>query len=121
MQLSIVTTLYSSAEYLAEFSDRLRAVADRLSVSYEIVMVNDGGPDESLDVAVRIAADDRRIRVIDLSRRYGHYEAILAGIRHAAGDAVFVIDSDLDEAPELLETLWRELQADSECDLVVAC
>lgn len=121
MQLSIVATLYGSARYLSEFSERVCAAAGRLSVSYEVVMVNDGSPDESLDLAVRMAAADRRIRVIDLSRRYGHYEAILAGIRHASGDRIFVIDSDLDEPPELLETLWRELGDHPECDLVVAC
>lgn len=121
MPLSIVTTLYGSAPYLDEFSRRLRAAADGLSVPYEIVMVNDGGADGSLELAVRIASADRRVRVVDLSRRYGHYEAILAGIRLTAGRIVFVIDSDLDEPPELLDTLWRSLHEDAGCDLVVAC
>jgi putative glycosyltransferase len=121
MQLSIVATLYGSATYLSEFYKRVCAAADHLSLSYEIVMVNDGSPDASLDVAVRMAAADRRVRVVDLSRRYGHYEAILAGIRQTSGDNVFVIDSDLDEPPELLEILWRELGEHPECDLIVAC
>src|SRR5262245_34926158 len=121
MQLSIVTTLYGSAAHLDEFSDRLRAAADRLAVPYEIVMVNDGSTDGSLEAAIRIAGADRRIRVADLSRRYGHYEALLAGIRLTGGRVVFVIDSDLEEPPELLDSLWRTLGEDTGCDLVVAC
>lgn len=121
MQLSIVTTLYGSAPHLDEFRARVRAAADRLAVPYEIVMVNDGSTDGSLEAAIRLAAGDPHIRVADLSRRYGHYEAILAGIRLTAGQIVFVIDSDLEEPPELLDTLWAALHEDAACDLVVAC
>jgi putative glycosyltransferase len=121
MQLSIVTTLYGSAAHVDEFWRRIQAAADGLSVSYELVVVNDGGPDDSLGIAVGMAAADRRIRVVDLARRYGHYEAILAGIRQACGDAIVVIAADLDEPPELVETLWRALGDGSTGDLVVAC
>src|SRR3954462_365676 len=121
MQLSVVTTVYGSARRLGEFCDRVRAAAARLSLSYEIIVVRDGGGEAGLEATVGVTASDRYIRVLDLSRRYGHYEAILAGVRYATGDAVFVIDSDLDEPPELLETLWQTLAADRDCDLAVAC
>jgi len=56
-----------------------------------------------------------------LARRYGHYEAMLAGLREARGELVFLIDSDLEEPPELLASLWNELRADAECDMAIAC
>src|SRR4051795_8665107 len=91
MQLSVVTTVYGSARRLGEFCDRVRAAAARLSLSYEIIVVRDGGGEAGLEATVGVTASDRYIRVLDLSRRYGHYEAILAGVRYATGDAVFVM------------------------------
>src|SRR5204863_3714715 len=85
------------------------------------ILVNDTGPDDSLAVALELVAQDKRIRAVDLSRRYGHYEAMLAGLSQAKGRFVLLIDSDLEEPPELLNELWNELQRDGECDLVVAC
>lgn len=121
MQLSIVTTLYRSAAHVAEFLDRTRHVADGLAVEYEIVLVNDASPDDSLPIALRSVAPGSPVRIIDLARRYGHYEAMLAGLRQAKGEHVFLIDSDLEEPPELLRTLWDEMKKSAEYDLVVAC
>jgi putative glycosyltransferase len=121
MELSIVTTLYRSAPHLAEFLDRVRRTTDAMLVEYEIVLVNDASPDEALAAALRFAGADSRIRVIDLARRYGQYEAMLAGLRYANGDRVFLIDSDLEESPELLHDLWEAMGKDEDCDMTVAC
>lgn len=121
MKLSVVTTLYRSANHLAEFLERMRRTADALEVEYEIVLVNDASPDSSLSMALQFVAADSPIRVVDLARRYGHYEAMLAGLRHANGAVVFLIDSDLDEPPELLHELWQALAKDTDCDMAVAC
>jgi len=120
MQLSVVTTLYQSAAHLIEFVDRVRKIAEPLGIEYEVVLVNDGSPDQSLAIALDLVVSDSRIRVVDLSRRYGHYEAMLAGLRCARGQFVFLIDCDLDEPPELLPSLWSALRANGDADMAVA-
>jgi len=111
MDLSIVTTLYRSAPYLREFHARVRAVADRISDDYEIVLVNDGSPDNAQEVALALCAIDPRIRLIELSRNFGHHKAMMTGLAHARGRLVFLIDCDLEEEPELLARFLKEQRA----------
>ena len=112
LQLSIVATMYGSAPYIEEFCRRATAAARAFAESYEIVLVNDGSPDASLEIATGLCRADSHIRVIDLSRNFGHHKAMMTGIAHAAGTLVFLIDSDLEEDPGWLalfhETLLRE-------------
>ena len=68
----------------------------------ELILVDDGSPDESLSLARHHAVRDSRIVVVELARNFGHHQAILAGLNHALGDRIFFVDSDLEEAPELL-------------------
>jgi putative glycosyltransferase len=102
MKLSIVTTLYKSSAYVEEFHRRASEAARRITDDYEIVMVDDGSPDNSLEVACAIARDDGRVRVVELSRNFGHHRAMMAGLDHARGELCFLIDSDLEEDPALL-------------------
>ncbi len=106
MKLSIVTTMYKSAPYLEELYTRLCRSAGHITEDYEIIFVNDGSPDHSLELALQFGASDNRVRVIDLSRNFGHHKAIMTGLSHARGDLVFLIDSDLEEDPELLEHFY---------------
>lgn len=111
VKLSIVTSLYKSQAFLPEFHARLTKVATALvGDDYEIIMVNDGSPDQSLDLAVALAQDDPHLIVLDLSRNFGHHPAFWAGMHHAKGDLTFLIDSDLDVAPETLADFMQELQ-----------
>lgn len=116
MKLSIVATLYQSAPYIAEFHRRASAVARQLvGEEYEIVFVNDGSPDNSLDLAVELTRNDSHAVLVDLSRNFGHHKAMMAGLEHALGDRVFLIDSDLEEEPEwLLEFSRIMLAADAD-------
>jgi putative glycosyltransferase len=100
--LSVVTTLYKSAPYLREFHRRACAAAQAVSSDFEVILVHDGSPDDSLDVALSLHRSDSRVKVIDLSRNFGHHKAMMTGLAHAAGDLVFLIDSDLEEEPEWL-------------------
>ena len=109
MNLSIVSTMYSSAPYLDEFYRRICTTAEKITSDYEILLVNDGSPDESLDMAIALHERDPRVRVIDLSRNFGHHKAMMTGLAHATGDLVFLIDSDLEEDPEFLESFHEEL------------
>jgi len=111
MDLSIVSSLYHSAPYLREFHRRASATAQQLGLDYEIILVNDGSPDESLTIALELRRSDPRLCVIDLSRNFGHHKAMMTGLAHTRGSRVFLLDADLEEEPELLlpfaETLER--------------
>ncbi len=111
MRLSIVTTLYRSARHLDEFHARISAAAARFTPDYEIVLVNDGSPDDSLTVALKLFEHDDRVRVIDLARNFGHHKAMMTGLAEARGDLVFLIDSDLEEPPELLTEFLEAIHA----------
>jgi putative glycosyltransferase len=110
MSVSIVATLYRSAEHLEAFHRRATAAARALDERYELVLVNDGSPDESLDMAAALARRDPAVKVIDLSRNFGHHKAMMTGLAHATGDHIFLIDSDLEEDPELLSHFHEEMQ-----------
>ena len=103
MKLSIVTTLYQSAAYIDEFHRRASEQAKILAGDdYEIVMVNDGSPDDSLQRAVELHRGDPHVVVVDLSRNFGHHKALMTGLAFSRGAQVFLIDSDLEEQPEWL-------------------
>lgn len=110
MQLSVVTTLYRSGGHLREFHRRMTAAATRVSEDYEMILVDDGSPDDSLAVARSIADADPHVVVVELSRNFGHHKAIMTGLMHARGRLVFAIDSDLEEEPEWLERFHAELR-----------
>jgi putative glycosyltransferase len=113
MMLSVVATLYRSAAHLEEFYLRTKSVARQFAgESYEIILVNDGSPDNSLALAVDIAEKDSRVTVIDLSRNFGHHKAMMTGLAAAAGDMVFLIDSDLEEEPEWLQSFADQMKAE---------
>lgn len=107
--LSIVSTLYKSENYVEAFCRRASAAAQALGLSYEIVLVNDGSPDGSLDVARGLHARDPHIVIVDLSRNFGHHKAIMTGLAQARGDLVFLLDSDLEEDPAWLSRFHQAL------------
>jgi len=118
MELSIVTTAYYSSPYIREFHSRVSAVARKLvGDDYEIIFVNDGSPDDSLKILKNLVNEDCNLKVIDLSRNFGHYKALWTGLSHAKGDRIFLIDSDLEEDPEYLELFNSKLN-EIGCDVV---
>lgn len=119
MKLSIVSTLYESESYVAEFCDRIKnAVPVGFKKSYEIILVNDGSPDNSLKIALKVASKNSSITVVNLSRNFGHHKAIMTGLSYAKGEYVFLIDSDLEEDPELLSLFLEHFKADEGVDVV---
>lgn len=113
MKLSIVATMYRSSAHLAEFHRRAALAAREVADDdYEIVLVNDGSPDDSLEVALDLAQRDPHVVVVDLSRNFGHHKAMMTGLEHALGDRIFLIDSDLEEEPEWLVEFSRSMEAE---------
>ena len=117
MRLSIVTTLYNSAGFIDEFYRRAVAAAETLTDDFEIVMVNDGSPDDSLAKALDLHELDARVVVIDLSRNFGHHRAMMAGLGFARGEQVFLIDVDLEEDPGVLPRFAATMEREH-CDVV---
>ena len=111
-QISIVVPVYNEREVVDIFYDRLKNVLDSLqSFVYEIIFVDDGSKDDSYRKLIDLAISDKNINVMKLSRNFGHQIAITAGIDFARGDAVVVIDADLQDPPEVIKDFvikWEE-------------
>jgi polyisoprenyl-phosphate glycosyltransferase len=102
MLLSVVIPCMNEEEVLQETNRRLVAVLEGISLNFEILYVDDGSTDSTADLLRELQAHDARIRVMRFSRNFGHQVAITAGLEHAAGDAVAIIDADLQDPPEVL-------------------
>ena len=105
--LSVVVPVYNEEAVLPEFHRRLAAVLDAVPADAEIIYVNDGSRDGSMAVLVALHDSDARVVVVDLSRNFGKEVAMSAGLDHAGGDAVVVIDADLQDPPELIPDMVR--------------
>lgn len=101
-KLAIVAPCFNEEAGLPEFVRRVKAVCASLGCTYEIVLVNDGSRDRTLAVALDLASRDPLIKVVNLLRNFGHQAAVTAGLDVADGDAVVLIDSDLQDPPEVI-------------------
>lgn len=108
--LSVLTPTYCCAECLEELHRRLVACLTPITADFEIVVVNDGSPQADWAVLQRLAASDRRVKAINLSRNFGQHYALAAGVDRAEGDWVVVMDCDLQDAPEDIPALYRRAQ-----------
>ncbi len=113
MKLSIVTTLYQSAPYIYEFYERIKSIAEKtVGDDFEIIFVNDGSPDNSLEIVIELTKQDSKVSVLDLSRNFGHHKAMMTGLGNAIGERIFLIDSDLEEEPEWLLPFYNQMNDD---------
>lgn len=110
IDISVVTTMYYSAPYLHEFCARVHKAVEPVTTNYEIVLINDGSPDNSLDVALELFHADPHIRVVDLSRNFGHHKAMMTGLANARGNLVLLLDCDLEEPPEAFSLMYETMQ-----------
>lgn len=111
MRLSLVIPIYNEEEVLPVLVASLRPVLEPIGCDYEIVFVDDGSRDGSRAILESLAESDPRIKVLGFSRNFGHQAAITAGLDFATGDAVVVMDADLQDPPELLPEMVRLYQA----------
>jgi putative glycosyltransferase len=117
MKLSIVTTSFQSSSTIVAFIERVHAATKQLAVSYELIIVEDGSTDNSKNMIMQLMPTYKNMKLIELSRNFGHHQAILMGLEHARGEHVFLIDSDLEEAPELITLFYSEI-LESNIDVV---
>ncbi len=108
--ISIVIPIYNEAENLPSLIERLENSLESV-VSYEVIFVNDGSSDQSADIVLDHRQRNARLKMINFSRNFGHQQAITAGLHFAKGDAVIVMDGDLQDPPEILPLMierWKE-------------
>jgi putative glycosyltransferase len=118
MKLSVVTTLYKSKNNIEEFINRLSKVLDQLNVLYEVIFVDDGSPDESSEIVKKLSHKLNNVSLYRLTRNFGHHEAALEGLLRAQGDYVVIMDCDLEEMPEWIPDMWKEIQINENVDMV---
>jgi len=106
--LSIVAPVYDEEILLPEFYRRMVAAIEPLNVPFEIILVNDGSHDNSGQIMDQLHAQDPRVKVVHFSRNFGHQIAITAGTDHATGKCVAVIDSDLQDPPEVIAEMYQK-------------
>ncbi len=109
--ISVVVPMYNEEEVIMETYKRLKAVMDETGEKYELIFVNDGSRDKTRDLAAAICYKDKNVKLIDFARNFGHQVAISAGMDNSSGDAVVVIDADLQDPPEVIPQMiakWRE-------------
>jgi len=108
---SVIVPVFNEEKVLSEFNERLISVMDSLGQGFEIIYVNDGSIDDSLTILKDLASHWKSIKIISLSRNFGHQLALTAGLVKAKGQAVVTIDVDLQDPPELLPRMiakWKE-------------
>lgn len=111
VRYSIIIPMYNEEEVIAHTYTRLKQVMDSCGDAYELVFVNDGSHDRTMEIMSGVAAGDSNVKLIDFSRNFGHQIAITAGMDYAKGDAVVVIDADLQDPPEVILRMiekWKE-------------
>ncbi len=112
-KVSVVIPMYCEEEVINECYNRTKNVLEGLKneYDYEIIFVNDGSKDKTLSMLEKISKNDENIKIISFSRNFGHQAAVTAGIKYAEGDAIVIIDADMQDPPEMIVDmlkLWKE-------------
>ena len=112
-KISLVIPMYYEEEVADECYRRVKKVCDSLKdkYDYEIIFVNDGSKDKTLSILEKIAEEDKNVKVISFSRNFGHQAAVTAGLKYVTGDAIIIMDADLQDPPELVPDMlkkWEE-------------
>ncbi len=111
-KISVIVPMYYEEKVAEECYKRLTACLQKLTdYTYEIIIIDDGSKDKTLEILENIASKDDKVKVISFSRNFGHQAAVTAGLKHVSGDAIIIIDADLQDPPELIPQmiqLWEQ-------------
>lgn len=110
MKISVVTPVYKSYDSIEEFVSLVLAELNKLTEDYEIILVNDGSPDNSLHIIEKICKENHKVKCISLSKNFGQHNAIHCGLSFSKGDVVIVMDCDLQENPSYIPLLVKKYQ-----------
>ena len=102
-KISLVIPMYNEEEVVNECYFRVKRVMESLTnYTYEIIFVNDGSKDKTLDLLIKIADENKQVKIISFSRNFGHQAAVTAGMKYTTGDAVVILDADMQDPPEVI-------------------
>ena len=111
IKYSVIIPMYNEQEVIKESYRRLDGVMRPLGEEYELIFVNDGSRDKTMEIMLEIAKNDKHVKIVDFARNFGHQTAVTAGMKYSSGDAVVIIDADLQDPPELIPGMlekWKE-------------
>lgn len=118
-RISVVTSLYRAAPFIQEFYECSRAALTQVPGEHEFLFVDDGSPDDGRQIVLGLIAQDPRVRLVELSRNFGQHRALWAGLQHARGELVFMLDADLEEDPALVVPFHAKMmEAPGDVDVV---
>jgi len=109
--LSVVVSVYNEEEALDQFYQVTTGVLKSISWDYELIFVNDGSRDTSLEILNRLAEEDEKVKVVSFSRNFGHEAAMIAGIDHSSGDGIVCMDADLQHPPQCIPEIIGKFEA----------
>ncbi len=109
-KLSVVVSVYNEELSLKKFYETIFGILERCTWEYELIFVNDGSVDSSIDILQDLARENQNIKVVDFSRNFGHEAAMIAGIDHAQGDGVVCMDADLQHPPESIPDIIEKFE-----------
>jgi glycosyltransferase involved in cell wall biosynthesis len=110
-RLSVIVPIFNEQDNIKELFDRLSKVQRVIAKEIDVIFVNDGSSDASLEILKSLASKNKNVKILNLSRNFGHQTAIRAGLAYAKGDATVVMDADLQDPPEVINDMlgkWRE-------------
>lgn len=110
----MVVSVYNEEQALKECYTEMKRVLDTLSWDHELIFVNDGSSDGSLEVLKALASEDQKVKLISFSRNFGHEAAMIAGLDYSTGDGVVCMDADLQHPPECLPRIIRAFEEGNE-------
>ncbi|UCG27766.1 MAG: glycosyltransferase family 2 protein [Bacteroidales bacterium] len=117
MMISVIIPIFNEKEVLDELFERVSSVLSEITGDYEIIFVDDGSWDGSLEKLIGFHNDDQRVKIISLSKNFGHPAAITAGLEHAKGEFIAMMDGDLQDPPELIRDMYGKLSS-GEIDVI---
>ena len=108
--LSVVVSVYNEEVVLKSFYKETKQVLDNIEWDYELLFVNDGSMDRSLEILSTLANEDTHVKFISFSRNFGHESAMIAGIDYSSGDAIICMDADLQHPPECIPKILEKFE-----------
>lgn len=111
VKYSVIIPMFNEEEVIAESYKRLTAVMQTLNEPYELLFVNDGSRDKTMEIMKDISAKDSNVKIVEFARNFGHQTAVTAGMHYCSGDAAIIIDADLQDPPEVIPQMiekWKE-------------
>ncbi len=114
-KVSLVIPMYYEEKVAKECYKRVKECLDKLeNYNYEIIFINDGSKDKTLEILEQIAENDKQVKIISFSRNFGHQAAVTAGLQEVTGDAIVIIDADLQDPPELIPDMLKKWEEGNE-------